>query len=399
VSSSFRYSAYDGSGRRVSGSLQAVSAAAAIDQLRAQQLQVVDIELQQQAAPASKRRINDTDRVLLLQEFATLLGAGVTLAEAAPSLAQAYAESPLGLPLERLVRAVRGGQSLAQGLEAAQLGLPRHAHSLVAAGEASGHLADALRSAADQLEHERQMRQQFRNALVYPAFLVIAGIVAVLFIFTSVVPRFAPLIRSGRAEVPALSRWVIETGMLLKANWPWVVLTLVAIAVGLLLLLRSAAWRQRAVDAMARLPVLGPWLWSGEIGRWATLLGTLLQQRVPLLQALALGAEAANLSALRSHLGHAQGEIRRGRALSEVLAQQRWIAATRLNLLRVGERSGELPRLLLELGRLHTEASRVAQARVLTLIEPLAIVLIGLVIGVLMVAVVMAVTAVNTSAV
>lgn len=395
--SAFRYEALDPAGRRVSGRVQASDAAAAVQQLRAQQLQVVALDAEAAEAPQVRRRIGDADRVLLLQEFATLLGAGVTLAEAAPSLAQAYAGSALGLGLQELVRAVRGGQSLAQGLDAAQLGLPRHTRSLIAAGEAAGHLADALARAAAQLDHERQMRQQFRSALVYPAFLLGAGVVAVLFIFASVVPRFAPLLRSGRAEVPALSRWVIETGLQLQAHAIWVVALLALAAAGLELLLRQPAVRQGLVDAMARLPVLGPWLWTAEIGRWGNLMGTLLQQRVPLLQALGLSAEAAGLSLLRAHLAHAQGEIRRGRALSEVLAQQGWIAATRVNLLRVGERSGELPRLLLELGRLHTESARVAQARVLALIEPVAIVLIGAVIGVLMVAVVMAVTAVNTA--
>lgn len=395
----WRYVAYGSDGRRLTGRVEAASEQEALQRLQVQQLQVVELQPEGVAATAAPGRIGDTERVLLLQEFATLLGAGVTLGEAAPSLAQAHAQGPLGLPLQRLLRAVRGGQSLAEGLQAAAIGLPRHVQSLVSAGEASGHLADALARAAEQLERERQLREQFRSALVYPAFLVVAGLAAVLFLFTTVVPRFAPLIQSGRAEVPALSRWVIETGLLLKAEWPWVLGVLALFGLAAMTLLRQAGLRQQAVDALSRLPVIGPWLWAAEIGRWGLLLGTLLQQRVPLLQALQLAADAAGLSSLRAHLQQAQVEIRRGRALSEVLSEQGWIAATRINLLRVGERSGELPRLLLELGRLHAEQARVAQQRVLQLIEPTAIVVIGLVVGVLMVAVVMAVTSVNTAAV
>ncbi len=395
----WRYVAYGSDGRRLTGRVEAASEQEALQRLQVQQLQVVELQPEGVAATAAPGRIGDTERVLLLQEFATLLGAGVTLGEAAPSLAQAHAQGPLGLPLQRLLRAVRGGQSLAEGLQAAAIGLPRHVQSLVSAGEASGHLADALARAAEQLERERQLREQFRSALVYPAFLVVAGLAAVLFLFTTVVPRFAPLIQSGRAEVPALSRWVIETGLLLKAEWPWVLGVLALFGLAAMTLLRQAGLRQQAVDALSRLPVIGPWLWAAEIGRWGLLLGTLLQQRVPLLQALQLAADAAGLSSLRAHLQQAQVEIRRGRALSEVLSEQGWIAATRINLLRVGERSGELPRLLLELGRLHAEQARVAQQRVLQLIEPGAIVVIGLVVGVLMVAVVMAVTSVNTAAV
>ena len=148
---------------------------------------------------------------------------------------------------------------------------------------------------------------------------------------------------------------------------------------------------------LTRLPLVGAWIWNGEIGRWATLLGTLLEHRVPLIDALDLSAQAARLSALRGHLMRAQVEMRRGRPLSEVLAQQAWIAPTRINLVRVGERSGELPRLLQELGRLHADAARQMQQRVLALIEPAAILLIGTVIGIIMVAVVMAVTSLNTA--
>jgi general secretion pathway protein F len=103
------------------------------------------------------------------------------------------------------------------------------------------------------------------------------------------------------------------------------------------------------------------------------------------------------LSALRGHLLKAQGEIRRGRALSAILAEQGWIAPTRLNLIRVGERAAELPRMLAQLGSMHTQAAREQMRRLVTLIEPLAILLIGAVIGVIMVAVVLAITSLNTA--
>ncbi|MCD0420810.1 type II secretion system F family protein [Rubrivivax sp. JA1024] len=395
----YRYTAYDASGQRVQGVVQADAADAALAALRAQRLDVVDIqEPREPRGPALRRgRIGVAERVVLLQELGTLLGAGVPLGEAAPSLEAAYAGTPLAQPLARLAREVRNGVPLGQALRRADVGLPAHALSLVDSGEAAGRMSDSLLGAARQLEEERQVMQQFRSALVYPSVLVVAGIAAVLIIFIAVVPRFAGLLKSGRAEIPALSRWVIEGGQSLQAHWPLVLGGAVLLGAAVSAALRSASTRQALLDLMARLPIVGPWLWSGEIGRWAGLTGTLLEHRVPLIDALALGAQASGLSVLRRHLARAQAEVRRGRPLSEVLAEQGWIAATRLNLVRVGERTAELPRLLQELGRLHADAARQAQQRVLALIEPLAIVLIGGVIGVIMAAVVMAVTAMNTA--
>lgn len=399
----YRFQALDARGQRQAGELAAASSQAALATLQQQELTV--LELQAAASPAqapaagaaSRKRIGAQDRMLLLQELATLLGAGISIAEAVPSLESAYQGTPLGAPVTRLRQAVQAGRPVVDAFRAAALGLPDHIYSLIAAGEAAGRLGPALQSAAEQLEYEHGLRQMLRTALVYPAVLVSAGAAAVLVIFIAVVPRFASLLGSGRAEVPALSRWVIESGLFLKDHLLGVALFLAALAGAAALALRSPPVRRALLEAAARLPLVGPWLHTSETGRWATLLGTLLEHRVALLTALELSAQGLSLQRLRSHLAEAQGAVRRGRALSAVLAEQGWIAPTRLNLLRVGERAGELPRMLQQLGRLQTEAARQQMQRLLTLIEPLAIVLIGSVIGVIMVGVVMAVTSLNTA--
>ncbi len=400
----FRYRALDRQGQRLAGDLVAESPQAALLQLQQRQLSVLDLVGDMPAAPVpggaprlGRRRIGASDSIVLLQEFATLLTAGVPIAEATPSLEAAYASTALGSPLARLRKAVQDGRSVADAFRLAELGLPEHAHSLIAAGEAAGRLGQALHAAAAQLEYEHGVAQQVRTALIYPSVLVGAGAAAVLVIFIAVVPRFASLLGSGRAEVPALSRWVIEMGMFLQGHLLGSALVLAALVAAVLLALRVSGVRQAALEALARLPLIGNRLHTSEIGRWATLLGTLLENRVALLPALELSSRAVSLSALRRHLLKAQGEIRRGRALSAILAEQGWIAPTRLNLIRVGERAGELPRMLAQLGSMHTQAAREQMRRLLTLIEPLAILLIGAVIGVIMVAVVLAITSLNTA--
>jgi general secretion pathway protein F len=398
----FRYRAVDPQGGEQRGVLTAADPRAALAQLGGRGLTVTELEsaavsVAVAVASPRRRRVREHDRILLLQEMATLLEAGVPLAEAAPSLESAYAATPLGIPLVRLRKAVQGGAPLAKAFRQAELGLPEYAHTLIESGEAAGRLHAALRDAAAQLDYERSVTQEFRSALIYPAILVSAGVLAVLAIFIIVVPRFASILGSGRAAIPAVSRWVIGTGMALQNNLLLSALAALALIGGAAVALRAPGARRLLLETMARLPVAGPWLRNSETGRWATLLGTLLANRVPLLDALALSARGLRLAGDRQNLATLRDEVRRGRALSDVLAEQGWIAPTRLNLIRVGERAGELPRMLCELGRLQTEAARVLMKRLLTLIEPIAILLIGGVIGFIMVAVILAITSLNTA--
>lgn len=401
----FRYRALDPQGQHLEGHLLADSAQTALLQLQERRLSTIDLIVDEgvslkrsgDRARLARRKVNASDRIVLLQEFATLLTAGVPMAEATPSLEAAYANTALGQPLARLRKAVQDGRGVAEAFRLAELGLPEHAHSLISAGEAAGRLGQALHAAAAQLEYDHGVAQQVQTALIYPSVLIGAGVSAVLVIFIAVVPRFASLIGEGRAEVPALSRWVIEMGMFLQGHLLGSALALSGLAIGAALLARVSGVRHAALEALARLPLVGAWLNASEIGRWATLLGTLLENRVALLPALDLSSRALALAASRNHMLKAQVEIRRGRALSAVLAEQGWIAPTRLNLIRVGERAGELPRMLAQLGAMHTQDARERMRRLLTLIEPLAILVIGAVIGVIMVAVVLAITSLNTA--
>ena len=404
----YSYRALDADGRACQGVVVAGDEASAIRDLVQQGLMPISVNAPNApGAPAASPgrpglgrggRVNGADRVSLVQELATLLGAGISLAEALPSLAQAYAAHALGPSLAGLDRDVRAGQRFSEALARSQLGLPPYVVALAEAGEAGGELAGALRDAAVQMEHERRIGQELRNALVYPAVLVLSGVLAVLVIFVGVVPRFASLLKSSRADVPALSRAVIEAGLFVKQNLLAFGLSGTALVLVLAVALSRPNVRAALFDALSRAPVVGPWLLRLEIGRWTTVLGQLLANRVPIIDALVLSSGALRLRRLRDDLAAAPRELERGRTLSDVLGGLDWFPPTRLNLVRVGERSGELPRMLAVLGAMETDAARTLQKRALALIEPAAILLIGGVIGFIMVAVMMAITSLNTVA-
>ncbi|WIT09977.1 type II secretion system F family protein [Paucibacter sediminis] len=401
---SFKYRAQDASGREVSGQLEAGSEADAARELLRQGLR--PLQLQSSAPPAAavvalgrQRAITVADRVVSLRELGTLLKAGVALDEALESLATGHAASGVGASMARALADVRAGQNLFDALTASGLGLPEHLLTLVKVGEASGQLAAALSDAAEQLELSRRTSAEVRSALIYPTVLVTAGLAAVLIIFVGVIPRFAPLLKSARGNVPEFSMWVIETAVFMKANLLWLGLGAAALLMGLVVAFSRAAVRQGLMDRLAMAPLVGPWLRDAEVGRWATLMGTMLRNRVPLLEALRLSMGATGLRDFRLLVSSAARELEHGRSLYECLRHSPWIPPARLNLIKVGERSGTLDAMLSSLGSMQTDTARERQKQAMALIEPVAILVIGAVIGVLMVSVMMAITSMNSGAV
>jgi len=398
----YRYRALDKSGSAVSGQVEATSERDALRALLAQDLTPLEVIA---AGPTKQsgfslrfsRGPKSADCIQLLEELGTLLKAGVSLGEAMPSLATAYEKTTLGPALAEMSRQVRAGSSLVAAFRDTKVPLPRYALALVEAGEASGAMAEALADAADQMGEEAQMRQELRNALTYPAILVISGICAILIVFLAVVPRFATLLKGGRAEIPAISRIVIEAGLAFQAHLALLGALAACAITGIAFVLRSENLRASAMDTLARVPLIRAWLLPAEIGRWAAVFGALLANRVPLLEALRLSRDVLTLGPLRGSLEDALREVRAGKALSDVFAPQGWLGPTQVNLIRVGERSGELPRMLASLAKLQGQVARQRAKRMLTLIEPAAILFIGGVIGFLLVAVMLAITGLSTA--
>lgn len=395
----FDYRAQGPDGQVQRGQVQAVDEAAALRLLVRQGLTPLQVEARNPAgvtAPSRQTgRVDASQQLVLLQELSTLLRAGISLAEALPSLAQAYASQSIGPALQEADRGIRGGGKLSDALRQPQLRMPPYVMALVEAGEASGQVPQALADAAAQLAYDRQVSQEFRSALTYPTVLVSVGVIAVFFIFVWVVPQFATLIRDAGDRVPAVSRALIEVGVYVKKHLWAVGLGVAAVVLVLVGLLSQASVRRTLLETAARLPIVGPWLLRVDVGRWATVLGALLSNRVPIIQAMELSRAALRLPRLREDLTVAAQALSRGVSLADALAPKGWIPPARLNLIRVGERTGELPRMLATLGEMETEAARALQKRVLSLIEPAAILVIGAAIGFIMVAVMLAVTSLS----
>ena len=398
----FQYQAANTQGQILSGQISAADEREAIRLLQQQNLMPISI-ISATARPtdadgqASSKKTSSQDKTLVIQELTTLLNAGVPLAESVESISAAHAGTAIGTAFASALTALRRGERFPEALRLTELDLPAYLYQLVAAGELTGKLGQSLQTAVTQMQYEDRMRQEMRSALTYPAILVVSGIAAILLVFIMVVPKFANLLKSNAANIPLLSKWVIGTGMFVQANLLWVGLISLSLIMGTAAVLRNPVMRSRAFEWLVRIPILGEWIIETEMRRWASMLSALLENRVPIITAMELALNGVKISTLRNSLQQVLREVRSGTRFADALTTNRALGPTGINLVRVGERSGELAPMLRALATLYENTGRDRMKRFMLLLEPVAILLIGSVIGVIMVAIMLAVTSMNDS--
>jgi len=393
----YKYQAIDGHRQEVSGILTAEAEREAARLLQRRGLTPLSLT----PVSAANRSVGKAgkpkkrDIIIVLHELTTLLESGVALIETVESLANSSHHPFITQTFADIASELRQGIAFSVTLQASPLELPWYVTQLVEAGELTGKLASALRDGVAQMEYEQQVANEMRNAMIYPIILIVSGIAAILMIFIIVVPRFANILKNRGDDIPLLAKFVINTGMLLNTHFEWVI----GIAIGLIILiayvLNQPSLRAKFQDATAKMPLLGIWIIEAETGRWAAMLGTLLENRVALLRALELATQGIKLPSLNTKLTQVAKDVKGGTPLSQALQENEALTPTGHNLIRAGERAGKLPQMLRSLAKLLEESGRVRMKRFLLLIEPIAILVIGGVIGVIITGVILAITSVN----
>ena len=391
----FNYEVFDREGRRVTGQAQAESAAEVVRRLTSDGHTVVDVSARRaELRIAPRRRLRAQELTVAFHELATLLESGVSLGDAVLAQSRGSHHPALAAGFASIGRGLAQGKNFLGALRDSGLPLPDYVSHLVEAGELSGQLADALRQAVGQMEYDQKVAAEFKSALTYPAILVAAGTAAVFFVFVFVVPQFSNLLDAGN-DLPLLAEVVLRTGAWFNANALLVVAAAVALVAIAVALLRRPTVRQGLVDGIARLPLLRDWLSEADTAKWASVMSAMLASRVELMDALGLAARGVRISRRRAGLARAEADVRGGVSLAEALEKQDTLTPTGYNLVRVGERSGQLAHMLRSLATLYEQNSTRRMKRFLNLIEPVAILIIGGFLGSIMIGVILAMTSVN----
>ncbi|WAJ27834.1 type II secretion system F family protein [Antarcticirhabdus aurantiaca] len=402
----FRFEAIDASGRRRSGHVEAASRTEAAARAGANGARLLTLEAVPAAEPFWRRdlfgtggtRIRGADRLALVKDLSTLLGAELTV-DRALRLAHRQAPKSLKAPLAAVLADVLAGRPFSRALAAHPAAFPAEMVEMAAAGEATGSLGRVLADYAVSLERREAVRRTVVSALIYPAllFVMAGGIVGL--VVGVLVPSLSPLFDQPGVEKPAVIRLVEGVQGVLATHWPLVLGTLGA---GVAIL--AALWRRPGFLAfrerlLLTSPLLGPVLVGVEAARLARVLGTLLAAEVPVPAALAVARRIPKTRAFRDALAEAARRVPEGARLAAALSRLGPLSPLTLQMIATGEEVNRLPQMLLHAAHLHEEAVETRIGRLFAVMTPAITGILGLVIGALILSIMSAILSVNDLAV
>ena len=386
----FSYEAIVPGGGRTRGMVEAKTRQEALAQLSRQRLQPIRLQLQGAATAASaatsagpavpaERQMNEAQIIAFTEELGDLLDAGLQLEGALKMMEQRSEASSLKAVAESLRTQVREGVSLSRALKAASSSFSDLYCNLVAAGEVSGALGSILQRQVVYLKKLSDLKGRVIQALIYPMFVTGAGILLMGLFVVVLVPQLETLFKTQKP--PLITLLLLGTSRFL-VQWGWMVLALLALGgIGFWQAIQKPAGRLWWDQARVKIPVAGPVLEAAFYAQFSQTLANLLGNGVTLLQAMQLVSRATPNSFYRVRLEKASEQVSEGYSLSRALRQAGGFADTFLDLVAVGEQTGELAKALDKAGaRYEKEMDRRIQ-KITALIQPVIIVVIALVVG------------------
>jgi len=361
--------------------LDAVDEADARRQALARGLRVIALETASRLAPLGRAKLGLTQ---FSNELIALLEAGLSLVEAIDALTEKERDDAVRNVLESIRRRLYEGQSLSVALSEAPTTFPPLYVATVRASERSGAIPEALRRFVAYQEQIDVLKKRLINASIYPAVLLGAGTLVVLFLVGFVVPRFAGIYEDIGGELPLASRILMNWGKLLAAHGTGVLIGFIVTVVLVGRAVMRPEFRMAVGRMIARIPTIGHQLELYQLARLYRTVGMLLRGGLPVVQAFEMtrGLLAAGS---QPRLAAATRAIREGKSLTESLASQGLTTPVAERMLRVGERSGNMGEMMERIASFYDEElSRWVEVAT-RLIEPAMMTVIGLIIGLVVV--------------
>ncbi|MEM7224695.1 MAG: type II secretion system F family protein [Pseudomonadota bacterium] len=394
----FHYKAVASDGEVIEGELDAADRAALIEQLRQQgHLPIQAAENRGGLAglfptlTKARGRVPLNEIALLTRELAILLQSGLPLDRALSILIAMAKPGATRSLVERILDKIRGGASLGDALESCGTAFPEFYVGMVRAGEAGGTLETVLVRVADTLDRSQALKEQVRSALQYPTIVLVVAGLSLIILITWVVPNFRPLFEEAGEDLPFLTRGVVFASDILRDYWWAMVGTLL---VGLVIFKRRLdttegrlawdRWRLRA-------PIIGELVTKVEVARLTRTLGTLLSNGVTVLNAISMTANASDNTSVAESLNELRGRLTKGEGLAIPLAELGFLPPLALQLIQIGEESGQLETMLLRVADIYdTEVKRTIE-RLLGLLVPIITIGLGILIAVIIGSMLMAI--------
>lgn len=342
-----------------------------------------------------RQKVSQQQLLQFTQELSALLAAGLPLDRGLSILANLMEGEEFSKVLRRLLEAVRAGKSLGAAMGEHPDVFPKLYVNMVRAGEAGGILEAALRYLSEYLGRSIALKEDVKSALIYPMILASAAGISLIILFLYVIPRFAVIFKDVGQALPWITKIVIGFSEVLS-DYGWLIaLLLIAATVGTAFYMRSPEARAEWDRLCLRTWLVGDLVRKFETARFARTLSALLKGGVPLLQALGTVQGVVGNRLLAGAIGQVQVRVREGKGMAQPLGESGLFPPLALNMIAVGEETGRLESMLGEVAEHYDQEVKRTTKRLTSLLEPALILGMGLIIGLVVVSMLLAIFSIN----
>ncbi|HBH60852.1 MAG TPA: type II secretion system protein GspF [Nitrospiraceae bacterium] len=398
----YHYEATTREGNIVTGSIDVPSERTAIDRLQEmgyfplKVIKAVDREgMLERVMSSLHGGIKEKDIMTFTYQIGVLLDAGFTLDKSLSILSELTEKKKLKELLDELHAQVRSGKSFSDALAKFPDVFPMFYVNMIKAGEAGGFIEDSISRMATYLENSQGLKEDVRSALIYPALLSFVGGTAVILLLTFVVPQFTKIFADMGGALPLPTVILLAISNSLVHYW-WLYLAFfAAVYYFARRYLRSPKGRRYWDQMKFRLPVFGKLYKEAAVSRFARTLGTLLASGVPILNAFQIVKGTLGSEKISEIIASVRESTRKGRGISEPLKNSDIFPPLAVHMVTVGEETGKLDEMLIKIADRFDIEVRTTVKRLLSLLEPVLILIMGIVVGFIVVSMLLAIFSIN----
>ena len=391
----FVYRTINKNGEKEEGSIEAFSVDSAIMALQRKGLVISSIKPKEEESDDILRKIpffnkvSNKEVVILSRQMSTLFEAQVSALRVF-KLIGTEAENPtLRKHLLGIVDDLQGGSSISSALSKHPDVFSDFYVNMVKAGEESGHIDQTFDYLADYMDRTYEVSSKAKNALIYPAFVIFTFVAVMVLMFTVIVPKISVIIKESSAEIPFYTKIVFWVSDLFTKNWALMIAGLIALVGGLIWYGRTKEGSRWISNTRLYIPYVGDLYRKLYLSRFADNMSTMVLSGIPMLKAIEVTSSIIDNEIYKEILDEAANKVKGGQALSVALGDKEEIPSILTQMVKVGEETGELGKILKTMSKFYQREVINAVDTLVGLIEPVMIVALGVGVGILLASVLM----------
>lgn len=386
----YSYVAKDKDAQVIKAEIQAESEQAAVKLLQEEEYLPISIKLKgEKISPLAKfkNRVGSKDRILFTRQLATLINAGLPLVQSLHAVVEQIDNPGLNKIIKDVITTVESGKSFSEALAEHPKVFSTIYINLVAAGETSGTLDEALERVATQQEKDAAIISKVRGAMIYPAIVLVVIVGVMIFLLLSVLPHIESLYEDIGENLPFITQMLVNVANFITQFWYVVLVVSGLVIYGFIRYLKTTNGKKIKDKALIKMPLFGPIFMKLYMARFSRTSSTLLETGVQMLESLRITAEAVNNVHVSNSIMTASGKVRNGNALSKSLENDPYFLSLVPQMIRIGEQSGAISSMLKKIAGYYEDELDQQIKNISTVIEPALMIVMGILAGVIIAAI------------